>query len=253
MALLEPRRSRYLRALGIDVYVPRHILPGALPSSACEWEEAASAPESRAPADAIAATLRVDDAPVAATPVVEAPSTRDAGLDLSKLTGDLQAPSQRRSVAEKPAVAPAAKPVVDVPKIALSIAVGAGGILVVDDAAANAGERNEYLKLLGNLLFALHSDAAPAIDVFVWPMLKQPQLDRSAEAARETLAAHIQNQLQRHAVHTVLLLGEAAQRWCAVDGAGLRCATSVSALACLRQPALKRQLWNDIRHLAAVH
>jgi hypothetical protein len=139
------------------------------------------------------------------------------------------------------------------PKIALAIAV-CGGILVVDGAPANPTERGELQRLLGNILFALRSeDGAPALDVFLWPMSKQPQLDRSAAAARETLAAHIQNQIQRNAVHTVLLLGDAAREWVEIDATGLRCVHSVSALECLRAPGNKRQLWQDIRHLAAVH
>lgn len=261
--MLEPRRSRYLRALGVDIYVPRHVLPGASPSPVCEWEEVVPP---QAAADLVVATAP-DAAPIpipASVPAGEpAPvAAREVPADLTKLAGELQGPGARRATADKSAddkpaaVSSSAKPVADavpIPKIALGIAVGAGGILVVDDAPANVGERNDYQRLLGNLLFALRSEGAPTLDVFVWPMSKQPQLDRSASAARETLAAHLQSLSQRHAVHTVLLLGEAAQQWCVVDGDHLRRVASVSALGCLRQPALKRQLWNDIRHLAAVH
>lgn len=249
--MLEPRRSRYLRALGIDIYVPRRVLPGALPSQGCTWE---AAPVVDIPA---AAPTAIIAATAAAVPALDATATapREIGADLSRLAGELQAPATRRAVADKPVAAPVAKSAVatpSVPKIALGVAVG-GGFLIVDDAPATAGERSEYLRLLGNILFALRSDAALAFDVFLWPMLKQPQLDQSEAAARETLAAHLQSLQQRHAVHTVLLLGASAQQWCAGSGDGARCVASTSALACLRDPASKRQLWNDIRHLAAVH
>lgn len=248
--MLEPRRSRYLRALGIDVYVPRMILPGARPSVACEWE-AASEPVAATGAMAIAA-LVAEPAPPE-PPAQAAPAAvrnRAPEIDLPA------APAPRRAI--EPAAAPAkaeapAEATEAVPRIALGIAVG-NGMLVIDDAPASPAERGDFQRLLGNILFALRRDGvAPALDVFLWPMSKQPQLDRSAVAARETLAAHIQNQIDRHAVHCVLLLGSAAQQWVQIDNAALSCVHSVSALGCLRQPADKRQLWHDIRHLAAVH
>lgn len=246
--MLEPRRSRYLRALGIDIYVPRVILPGALPSAACEWEELLPEAPTEQSAAAIAALVTEP-----ASEVVPA-AARETTADLSRLAGELQAPAQRRGPAEKPAapVVSRAASTTQHPQFALGIAVGSG-ILVIDGAPAATGERNEYLRLLGNIQFALRGDGTPAFDVFVWPMLKQPHLDLSAAAARETLAAHIQSLCQRHGVHTILLLGEAAVQWWTPAGAEPRCVASVSALACLRNPALKRQLWDDIRHLAAVH
>jgi hypothetical protein len=241
--MLEPRRSRYLRALGIDVYVPRAILPGARPSIACEWE---SEPEA-AP---------VADEPCAAQPVAEPPAIQPqaarprvaAVIDLPQ-----SEPPARRVERDAGATPPAPTAKADAgPQIALGIAL-ADGILIVDDAPGPA-ERGDYRRLLGNILFALRSDAgALASDVFLWPMLKQPQLDRSAAAARETLAAYIQNQMQRHAVHTVLLLGDAAQQWVEFELGSVRCVRSTSALACLRAPDGKRRLWHDIRHLASVH
>lgn len=250
--MLEPRRSRYLRALGVDIYVPRRILPGALPSMACEWEAAIvlDAQPSAPPESTVSEIV---------SEAVAAPA-RERGVDLRQLAGELQQPATRRAEAAVPAVAPAPVPVAaaqsDAPKFALAIAVAAHGLLIVDDAPAGTGERAEYQKLLANILFALRSESAPALDIFVWPLSRQPQLDRSAAAARETLAAHLHNQAQRHAVHTVLLLGETAQQWCDLEGLdspGVRRVASVSALSCLRDPALKRRLWSDIRHLAAVH
>lgn len=252
--MLEPRRSGYLRALGIDIYVPRLILPGALPSAACEWE---AEPQSDVPARAMDVVAEV----IAAVAAVPAPQVSADQPDT--ISSQDQHPATRSRVPDidpQPVTAPRstepvpARPVADTsPKIALGIAVG-GGVLLIDDAPASPAERGEFQRLLGNVLFALRGDGAlPALDVFLWPMSKQPQLDRSADAARETLAAHIQNQIQRHAVHTVLLLGDAARQWVDIDAEGLRCVRSVSALGCLREPAQKRQLWQDIRRLAAVH
>lgn len=250
--MLEPRRSRYLRALGIDIYVPRLVLPGALPSVECEWE---AAPESDATSTAVAAAAVEAAAAALLQPEISSPQQHEPQQHLATRspvpTIDLpSAPAPRRS---EPAVKPAPVDAEATPRIALGIAVG-GGILVVDDAPANPAQRGEFQRLLGNVLFALRGDGAlPVLDIFLWPMLKQPQLDRSGAAARETLASYIQAQVERHSVHTLLLLGAAAQQWVERDAEGLRCVRSVSALGCLREPAQKRQLWQDIRHLAAVH
>jgi hypothetical protein len=51
-----------------------------------------------------------------------------------------------------------------------------------------------------------------------------------------------------------LLLGNSARTWVAPafhEHATLRCALSVSAWMCLRDPQFKRQLWQDVRHLVA--
>lgn len=252
--MLEPQRSQYLRALGIDVYVPRLILPGALASQSCEWTEAASL-EIETPAAAIeqiAAVLTPVSAVVRQRSLPDAvridPSAPAVNINSTKNNVDSVDSETRVAVAAPLTESNAA------PKIALSVIV-AGNLLIVDDAPSGTAMRGDYLRLLTNILFALHwRTAQPQLDVFLWPMAKHPQLDQGAQAARETLAAHLHKQIQQHAIDTVLLLGESAQTWCAIGADdALRCVRSVSALACLRAPDNKRQLWHDLRHLAVAH
>ncbi|HSB97830.1 MAG TPA: hypothetical protein VLC91_15325 [Spongiibacteraceae bacterium] len=243
--MLEPQRSQYLRALGIEVYVPRWVLPGAKPSQLCEWDFL--------PTQASISPALVS---IAAEPVTAAIPARQRALP-EELRIDVTPRPAAKAVADIASADIAseignATAVVAPPKIALSVVVGDGGILIVDDAPATTALRADYLRLLSNILFAVCGrNTQPTLDVFLWPLAKRPQLDQSAEAARETLAAHIQKQIQQYAIHTVLLLGDAAQHWCALDSDNLQCIKSVSALACLRAPELKRTLWNDIRPLAA--
>ena len=240
--MLEPQRSQYLRALGIEVYVPRLVLPGAKESPLCAWDFLPSAPalaDTPLPADiAIAAESPPAGGVVRALPEVLRVDLAPAPLAAKAVIAVVDAIRTATAVAAPP-------------KIALSVVVGDGGILIVDDAPATTALRADYLRLLGNILFAVHGrNVQPALDVFLWPLAKRPQLDQGADAARETLTAHIQKQIQQHAIHTVLLLGAAAQQWCALDNDTLRCVKSVSALACLRAPETKRTLWHDIRQLA---
>ncbi|HEY3698230.1 MAG TPA: hypothetical protein VGK97_02790 [Spongiibacteraceae bacterium] len=231
--MLEPLRSHYLAALGIENYVPRRILPGAKLSEPCAWDTNAAAVES--PSD-IALTHAQGVTP-------QTPPTTS---------------TQRKSIVEKTVAALVAQTsdksaAVDAtaPQFALSVVIG-GGILLLDDAPASNAARTEYQKLLNNFLPALRPAAAQyVLDIFMWPMLKNPQIARDAAAAVETLSAHLSKQIDQRAIDTVLLLGSVAQQWCTMPPSStIRTLKSISLLACLHDPAQKRQLWNDVRHLA---
>jgi hypothetical protein len=234
--MLEPWRSQYLSAMGVELYVPRAILPGAKLSLPCEWDEQALVEPEIEPVD-IAELI----APTTPTqPVRRAPPLE-------------QTRAQRRSepIAPTPSADNAATP-----RFTLSIISGDNGVLIVDDAPS--GARTDYLRMLGNLLFALQGGTAnPTLEVFAWPMAKtNPRLDQSATAAREALAGYLQKHIDQRAVHTVLVLGDAARSWAAPalqQNNALRCAVSVSAWLCLREPQVKRQLWQDVRHLVAAN
>lgn len=247
--MLEPWRSHYLRALGVDVYVPRRILPGAAISPACEWDGACLvAAEPAAPVSG--------DAAVAQTPVAA------VVRDIATPTVVQRAPPPVPIIDERPAQRRenAAPPVSNRAKdntaaqFALSVLTCDGGVLIIDDAPARNSARTEYLRLLGNLLFALRRRAiAPTLDIFIWPMVKSPQIDQSAQAAREALDAYVQKQIQNHAAQIVLLLGDGAQRWLPETARAswpAIHAVSISAWSCLSEPDLKRRLWQDLQHLA---
>lgn len=243
--MLEPWRSRYLQALGVDIYVPRVVLPGAKPALEPAWDPAALMP---APAVA-----PVPKAPTAAP----APSQREAialpTLDLPR-EGGRPAPEPRPTKAAEPS-APTA-PTASATRFTLTV-VQADGVVILDDAPTGGG-RADYQKLLANLLFALgHRPTALGFDVFQWPpAVKMPQLDQGEDAARETLSAYLQKRLLGGG--TLLLLGESASRWVPAElrqqltPAPLICGVSlVSLWTCLREPTTKRQLWQDLRPLAA--
>lgn len=236
----EPMRSRYLAALGVDMYVPKVILPGAKLSTACEWD---------------VATL---EAQVAAAPVIESIKTEVAAkpelAPARVAVVDAEKKSPRQSITQA-AIAQPTTAAVAVPKFALSVVLAANGILLIDDAPVSAAARGEYERLLGNFLTAVNKSGQFSLDIFFWPMHKNAQIVQDENAAKETLAAHLHKQIQQRALHTVLLLGDAAQRWVDLtldlDTQSLRCIRSNSLLACLREPALKRQLWSDVRELSA--
>lgn len=228
--MLEPSRSRYLAALGVDVYVPRVVLPAAKISDVCAWDEAAFA-EISAPA-------------ISPAPIKESLEQKTAAPARAPIV-DIE-----RKAAAPIVVREAARAEQAVPKFALSIVLAANGVLLIDDAPSSNSARSEYQRLLGNFLNAVNKDPQFSLDVFFWPMHKNPSIAQDEAAAKETLAAYLHKQIQQRAINTVLLLGAAAQQWVAVDEAALRCIRSNSLLGCLSDPSLKRQLWSDVRELS---
>lgn len=242
----EPLRSQYLTALGIDNYVPRFILPGAKLSEPCVWLEIFDEPAHAESTQSEIAALSI-----------AAESERPVGEKSSPIAAQLATaiePIVKRAVrtSENVFAKPTSTNVEAGPKFALSIVLAAGGILLIDDAPASSADRTGYQKLLNNMLPALRPAAAQyVLDIFLWPLTRQPQIPRDADAAKETLAAYLHKQIQQRAIDTVLLLGEMAQQWCTFADTDVRIVKSTSLLACLREPALKRPLWNDIRDLGA--
>ena len=232
--MLEPLRSQYLAALGVDNYAPRFILPGAKLSEPCAWLET------------------FDES-------AHSESANSESTNSEPTQSEMAAPPKTQQIAPviEPIVKRALRANVEAgPKFALSIVLSAGGILLIDDAPTSSADRTGYQKLLNNMLPALRPAAAQypeghkyVLDIFLWPLTRQPQIPRDADAAKETLAAYLHKQVQQRAIDTVLLLGEAAQQWCTFADTDVRIVKSTSLLACVSDPALKRPLWNDIRHL----
>ncbi len=231
----EPQRSRYLSAIGVDVYVSRHILPAAAPTIIPEWEEYAGATEE---------LVTVEDSLSRA--VEPASVTFSAGIpDLV-----VAAPRQVRQDSD---VVDAARSTA-VAEIRLLVALSEDGSLIVDDLPTSA-ERPHCLRLLGNMLFAMERGSSSLnADAFEWPLpgIRNPQLARGEQAARETLHAFIARKLQREPA-TVYLLGDRATYWLDESlrkqlGAGrsLRWKLSVSAQAVLRDARLKQRWWLDL-------
>ena len=229
--MLEPLRSRYLAALGVDVYVPRAILPAAKCSDVCVWDEAAFAE---------ASPVEISAAPGGeALAQKTAVRARAPIIDVERKSA---APIVVREAARRAESA--------APKFALSIVLAANGVLLIDDAPASSAARHDYQRLLGNFLKAVNKDPQFDLDIFFWPMHKNPSIAQDEAAAKETLAAYLHKQIQQRAIHTVLLLGAAAQQWVSLDETLLRSIRSNSLLACLHDSSLKRQLWSDVRELS---
>ncbi len=229
--VLEPHRSQYLRAIGVEVYVPRWSLPGAAESQPMAW------------ADESEVVVEVEaELPVAVgRAAAEAPVARPAVPEIEIAT---------RRVARPPEPALQEQPRSDGPRFSLLIVRCATGIVVVDEGPRGDQRLEEYLRLLGNLLFALYRQpVAMEADQFVWPMrVKNPQVDRSEQAARESLGANLQRQCLQAGGNTLLTLGSGATQWFN-DDPDFRLIAGISLWRCLADGGAKQTLWQQLQPL----
>ncbi|MET0378501.1 MAG: hypothetical protein ABW049_05845 [Spongiibacteraceae bacterium] len=236
--MLEPWRSQYLRALGVEIYLPRFPLPGAAPSLELEWDDfvAAEIEQLAAVDEPVPGVSMPRSSPSAVLP--------DGGLK--------SAPAARNVPASAPTVPVSATPAL---RIKLIVAASDSGVLIIDEAVSNT--RNDSQRLLTSLLFALQGKPANLkIETFDWPLpnLRNRSIELNEDAARETLTGLLQRKVVEGDVRTILLLGANAQRWIDVSvqqaltaDRQLVWGKSLSTAAVLNDLTLKRQWWTDLR------
>lgn len=244
----ELQRQAYLKAIGVECYMPRLQLPGAKPSQLCVLPEVSQSviPEP-VPTEAAVAGATVTGSHIGAAAIAQI--FGDEALDRR---------ADKRS-ADTPPVDRVAQAI---PRFALSI-VRAGEILVIDNGLTGECDPQAYLRLIHNMLFALGIEPAPLyIEAFVWPMAKvrSAHVDQSETAARQTLNAYLSKQLERSAGRFLLLMGDAAANYVSDTQSAeiavfahsqlpAQCLMTRSAAAAMQNPLQKRDLWHDLQPL----
>lgn len=215
----ELRRLSYLQAMGVESYVSKENLPGALASRRLGI---ASKPPQVARVEATVDLL---------------PPLPDPGLARQREEPVAQAAAGPTVVASAAAIEP------------FSIAaIIAGGWLWLEELPQVALAQ-EQLQLVSAMTRALRlPEQAPAVAQFDWPMHTNAQFDHGPEAARSGLLGFVQRQLTDFEISTVVLLGERCQRRMPEDVAGAdRLISTVSTRQMLGEPLLKRQVWQDLK------
>ncbi len=232
------RRLAYMHQLGIDVYVPRVVLPRARASALSLRPTVAPRPAAVVPAPA-----PVDRAApgVRQGPRIELPEERQR--------------SQRRPL-EQPAGNPAAASAV---RFQLLLVAFAENVLFVSDlktAPLNPGLEASVMQFLRELMFALGRGAAEASPpaYFQWPLVSRPGVDNGAQRAREVLAGFLQRQLQECRPQHLVLLGEQASAFVQPEGERLGSTAvqlwrSVPLGKLFGDPQSKAQLWRTLQAL----
>ncbi len=123
------------------------------------------------------------------------------------------------------------------------------GLVVIDEGPRADQRREEYLRLLGSLLFALYRRPVTIeADLFVWPMVKNPVVDQGEQAARESLGAYLQRQCSLVNGKTLVALGGGAAQWLNSDPS-FHVVPGISLWRCLADGGVKQTLWQQLQSL----
>lgn len=245
LTMSELRRLAYLEALGIDGYVSRAQLPGA------------------------AATRRLAVVKPAANALQKQAITADAAQQEAGAHGLLDS---LRSSAPKPdkEPLPESKPMgsggrnatgVDVPRLSLSV-IAAGQWLWLE-MLGDMPLMSEQVWLVESMAIALtvaKSDGAAAgpairsatkanVMQFDWPIHNNPQIDEGPEAARASLGGFLERQQHQLGAKGLVLMGDAASEWVAVNSVSIPCVAISTTREMLGSPALKRPAWQALQVL----
>lgn len=242
----ELRRMAYLNALGIDCYVSRTQLPGA---AVTRRLAIVTTPE-KTPART---RVEVGGPAKAASPMP------GGGI----IRPDFAAAARKVATASTPVpeVLQGSEPV---PRFSLSIiAVGDWLWLEERDGMPLATEQVQLVQAMARaLLLSGESDSAnprvaadavqgtkPVIAQFDWPIHNNRQLDLGEDAARTSVAAFVSRKLEEHRCRGLVLLGQPCVQRVPVGEIATVTVSTASSADILANPAIKAQVWRDLRPL----
>lgn len=231
LARRELKRSEYLSAMGIDSYVSRRPLPGAmesrrmvvLPSRAGEdaTSRTEAGPSALKSAGAAGGQARGRHGPDSADPVAELTLQGSAAASAS---------ADRFSLA----------------------AIVAGGFLWIEELQDMPLARDQT-RLVMAMARALGESGSsgdepgPDITQFNWPIHNNAQLDQGEEAARAALVGFISRKLNQHRCQGLIVLGKAcADRIPVEELPPLASGTLPATIDMLRKPHLKKEAWGAL-------
>lgn len=251
----EARRRACLRAMGVDLWLPRTPLPHAAPSRPAQLAEVAILPV----ASALPAAR---PQPVVSVPAARpsAPAAGEGGSVARRLAEVL--PIRPAKLESRPPPAPApvlekpAAPSEPVPRFSLQFMRAGGCLLVIELPNGEPLQgRDPARRLLDDLLRAAGLPPVQAVDEPLrWPVLRNQNFDRGPDGARQYIGTLLLARLEQQPASAVWLVGERASRFSGVDDQGqLAGAGFVWQLPGLdeliAQPARKRGLWHDMQRV----
>jgi hypothetical protein len=256
----ELRRLAYLEAMGIDAYISRTQLPGAgftrrlaIVRAQPVAELRASPPAAVLPEVAPAAKdlpnfPKVENSSSGSTtPVTEvAQPTPSAGEPLLQFSLAALVAGDWLWLEELAGIPLAREQVQLIQAMATVLSFGS-------DATRPGAARPSAARPSAARPSAARPSAAPPQQAqFNWPIHTNQQLDLGPEAARSAVAGFIRRKLEQHGCRGLILLGRACLARVPLDQ--LECpelVQTVSTAEMLKNPALKKQAWLDLRPLVA--
>ncbi len=237
------RRLAYMEQLGIDIYVPRVVLPRARASGL---------------------SLR----PAVAPPASATASSRAAAASNTLAPPQPAARHRPRVELPEPPKTPMHRPTQPAARVSTTAAAVrfqllhvafADSVLFISDLKTSPlqpGLEASVMQFLRELMFALgHGSAqASAPAYFQWPLVNKQGVDNGAERAQEVLAGFVQRQLRESRPRHLVLLGEQASRYIQPRGdrlgdSAVKVWRSVPLGKLFADPQSKAGLWRTLQPL----
>lgn len=247
--MLEPWRTRYLTAMGIPVYVPRQLLPGAASERMPVWDSAIEGmdPVERRPA------ARVDV--LSAEPQILHSRQRLAKSVLADASTSLPVAAPT-TLAETPLPLPG-REIGEEARFSVLVGQLCEGLLIIDQCARPSPSR-DYMALLANIARGTGGDPAQTkVELFQWPLTEHPKLPRDAKAGREALFGYVRQRMHGFLPGRLLVLGNASE-WVDTEAGpfaegdrAVRVEAADTLWCCLENSEAKRRLWQALRRLQA--
>lgn len=227
----ELTRVAYLEAMGIDTYVSRRQLPGA------------------------AFTRRLA---VVSRPSVGSTSAPTTLGDMKARLTDTARASDTVAESLTPTPTPPEREVANLPRFSLSVIV-AGQWLWLEDLG-DMPLTVEQVRLVEAMARALHMASGRGDDgqadmgksevtQFDWPIHHNRQLELGEEAARAAVAGLVSRRLDQHNCAGLVLLGGPCIERVPANEIGARIVHIRGSLEILADPALKPEVWRELRPL----
>lgn len=212
--MLEKQRLTYLEHLGIENYIPRRVLPNALPSQLLS-DEALQAPVAFATTDMPEGEISVNH--TAHHESVESVVSSSPSDRVAHLLGDSPSPVQdeptveiTEETTEKTNTSPQAGSSI---RFSLSVWRIGHDLLVIDSRQPGSALPTD--RLLQNILRSIAYPLAqlPPSELLRWPLFKDDQLNSNEGEARAMVQAYISAQCAKAPARAIILLGKEAVRF----------------------------------------
>ena len=246
----ELHRQAYLDAMGVDVYFPRILLPGAPESRLCEIPRLPDVSEPKAFSSDNSQTESVGSSTIGSqgrAATMQALLAEGFEGTLRSVRDSRQATTSKVELQRQPAA----------PRFILSV-TRVGDIVIIDDASEEGSV--EFQRLQQNFLSAMGLVTDRVVSNFKWPIVENGHLDQSQSAAKQTLRLFVHNQLETTPPVALLLMGETAcsylldnkpimGEWLAESFANAQVLCAPSLTAALGSGQSKQLIWQAIRPL----
>lgn len=244
----ELQRQAYLEAMGVEVLLPRAVLPAALPSMQCEMPDLVAV-------DQLSLAPEINCENNNSTQVLASARRTGAMAALLNEVGAEKRTATLDAAAEKKEQLRIKTSMVVIPRFCLEFF--AVGRWLFIDAGAAVGSR-DYQKLLQNLCFALGlKPTGMEVIRFKWPLVEGSHIDQSESAALQTLKAFIARQAKQHQIQYIAAMGDQAKTYVSkhaelmdFENLGIAEVLTIPSLAsAFDQPELKPIVWNAFKAL----